>query len=98
MRDADTEATLHRVIAHELGHVLDVEYNSADDRDRWIAQRGIDSSVPWWPSASAPDFATGAGDFAEAFAVWETGITTRSSVGAQPSQADLDLLIELSRG
>jgi hypothetical protein len=98
VRASDTPASLHRVFAHELGHVVDVERNSDDDRQRWIAQRGIDGGTPWWPSAEAPDFATGAGDFAEAFAVWETGVTTRSSVAGQPSAADLDLIRELSRG
>lgn len=96
IRSSDTAASLHRVFAHELGHVVDVEMNSSADRDRWVAQRGIDSSAPWWPNAESPDFATGAGDFAEAFAVWETGVTTRSSVGSQPTAADLTLLRELS--
>ncbi len=98
IRPSDTAASLHRVFAHELGHVIDVELNSSADRDRWMAQRGIPSSAPWWPSAESPDFATGAGDFAEAFAVWETGVTTRSSVGRQPTAEDLALLRELSQG
>ncbi|MFT7475108.1 MAG: hypothetical protein ACI81L_002042 [Verrucomicrobiales bacterium] len=98
VRTSDTPATLHRVFAHELGHVVDVELNSDDDRNDWRDQRGISSSSPWWPSAEAPDFATGAGDFAEAFAVWETGVTTRSTVSEQPTRADLELLRELSAG
>ena len=98
VRSDDTVASLHRVFAHELGHVIDVELNSNLDRDRWIAQRQISSNTPWWPSAEAPDFATGAGDFAEAFAVLETGISTRSTVSGQPTSADLDLLRELMTG
>lgn len=96
IRSSDTVSSLHRVFAHELGHLVDVELNSDADRDRWREQRSISSDTPWWPSASAPDFATGAGDFAEAFAVWETGVTTRSTVGTQPTSADIELLIELS--
>jgi hypothetical protein len=98
VRTTDTPATLHRVFAHEIGHVVDVELNSDDDRNDWRDQRGISSSSPWWPSAESPDFATGAGDFAEAFAVWETGVTTRSTVAEQPTRADLELLRELSTG
>lgn len=98
IRPSDTVSSLHRVFAHELGHVIDVELNSSSDRDRWLAQRGIPDSAPWWPSAESPDFATGAGDFAEAFAVWETGVTTRSTIGTQPTADDLALLRELSQG
>ena len=98
VRRDDTPESLHRVFAHELGHVVDVELNSNDERERWRQQRNIDSDVPWWPSAEAPDFATGAGDFAETFAVLETGITTRSTVAAQPTSGDLALLRELMLG
>jgi len=95
IRASDTPQSLHRVIAHELGHLVDVELDSAEHRDRWIEQRGIDADVPWWPGESAPDFATGAGDFAEAFAVWETGVQSQSTVGGQPSASDLAVLAEL---
>lgn len=98
VRADDTAETLHRVFAHELGHVFDVELNDDADRARWAAQRDLPASAPWWPSAAAPDFATGAGDFAEAFAVWETGVMTRSSIGDQPTSEDLALLLELMRG
>ena len=98
VRVDDTAETLHRVFAHELGHVFDVELNDDADRARWVAQRDLPASAPWWPSAAAPDFATGAGDFAEAFAVWETGVMTRSSIGDQPTSDDLALLLELMRG
>lgn len=98
IRPSDTPETLHRVFAHELGHVIDVELNSDEDRERWLATRGIDRDAPWWPSASSPDFDTGAGDFAEAFAVWETGVSSRSTIGRQPDIADLELLRELAVG
>lgn len=98
VRADDTPETLHRVLAHELGHVIDVELNNDEDRARWVQQRGLASDVPWWPSAAAPDFATGAGDFAEAFAVMESGVVSRSTVGSQPTAADLVLLRELMQG
>lgn len=98
IRPTDTAATLHRVFAHELGHVVDVEMNSDLDRTNWLDQRGISQETPWWPSAQSPDFDTGAGDFAEAFAVWETGVSTRSTIGDQPDSTDLELVRELAQG
>lgn len=98
IRPDDTAFSLLRVFTHELGHVVDVELNSNADRRRWAEQRGIADGTPWWPSSEAPDFATGAGDFAEAFAVLETGITTRSTVAGQPTAADLALMRELLLG
>ena len=98
VRSSDTVDSLHRVFAHELGHVIDVELNSEADRNRWREQRNLPESTAWWPSAESPDFATGAGDFAEAFAVWESGIATRSTVAGQPTSEDLALLAELSEG
>ena len=98
VRSDDTPETIHRVFAHELGHVIDVELNNDADRARWVEQRNLPADAPWWPSAAAPDFATGAGDFAEAFAVMETGVVSRSSIGDQPTVDDLLLLQELMRG
>jgi len=98
IRLTDTATSLHRVFAQELGHVIDVEMNSDRDRDRWLDQGTIPRATPWWPTAESPDFATGAGDFAEAFAVWETGVSTRSTIGDQPDSADVELLIELAQG
>jgi len=98
VRDEDTASSLHRVIAHELGHVVDVELNSPAERADWMVERGLGDDVDWWPSASAPDFATGAGDFAEAFAVWETGIQSQSTVAGQPDGPDVALLAELAAG
>lgn len=96
VRGSDTVETLHRVIAHEIGHVIDIELNSPADRRRWRQQRGLADSVQWWPGESAPDFETGAGDFAEAFAVLETGIRSEATVAGQPDTGDLELLIELA--
>jgi len=45
VRDTDTATTLHRVLAHEVGHVIDVEWNSEDDRARWLEQRGLPGST-----------------------------------------------------
>ncbi len=92
--DQPADLLVH-VIAHELGHALDVTYNDGDDRRRWQEARGIDDA-PWWPGSRAADFATGAGDFAESFAAWQVGPGEfRSELGEPPTGPQLDLLAEL---
>src|SRR5205085_512469 len=96
VRDSDTAASLARVIAHELGHAVDVELNSAGDRERWRIERGVGPGVAWWPGNGVSDFDTLAGDFAEAFATWQTGSVSESRVAPQPGPADLALLAVLA--
>ncbi len=98
VRDGQPIALLAHVIAHELGHAVDVTHNSSGDRDRWSQARGL-ADVPWWPGEGANDFATGAGDFAEAFAAWQVGPSEfRSEVADMPTADQLALLAELSQG
>ena len=92
--DVDTVA---RIVAHELGHAVDVTKNNTGERRSWEAQRGIGDSVPWWPTVGVADFATGAGDFAECFATWQVGSVSRSTAG-RCSSADLALLAALATG
>jgi hypothetical protein len=56
-------------IAHELGHAIDVTYNTAETRKNWLKMRGIDPSTPWFGCNACTDFETPAGDFAETFAL-----------------------------
>ncbi len=86
------------VVAHELGHAVDVTLNTGPERRRWSELRGI-ASAPWWPESGANDFATGAGDFAESFAAWQVGPAGfRSTLADPPNGAEIDLLAELSAG
>ncbi|MEM9562255.1 MAG: hypothetical protein AAGA93_06550 [Actinomycetota bacterium] len=86
------------VVAHELGHAVDVTLNSGPERRRWSELRGI-GSAPWWPESGANDFATGAGDFAESFAAWQVGPAGfRSTLADPPNGAEIELLAELSAG
>lgn len=74
---------LAHVIAHEIGHAIDIVKNSTEDRQAWRAARGMAPEAEWWPSARATDFASPAGDFAECFAVWAVGSwSSRSTFGS----------------
>jgi len=73
---------LLNVIAHEMGHAVDLILTSYADRDAWYAARGIPPTTPWWPVGIVADFATPAGDFAECFAYWAIGSPSRSAFGS----------------
>ncbi len=96
VRDNSTVDSLYRVLAHEFGHAVDVSLNSGDERRQWLTQRG-QPNLQWWPDSGKADFQTGAGDFAEVFAVWmiKDSSDFRSQVGPTPSPADLELMEEL---
>lgn len=60
----------HRVahdLAHEIGHAYDHLRLTAAQRRAWVGARGAPGAA-WFPTATASDYATGAGDFAEVFA------------------------------
>jgi len=79
-------------LAHEIGHAVDVTLLSDDDRNDWRDLRGIDDRA-WFGEAGASDFATPAGDFAEAFAAWQIdGTDFRSELGSTPTSAQTAML------
>lgn len=95
VRPSDTPQTLAHVVAHEIGHVIDVVLNSGESRVRWLQARGLDADYRWWPASGQADFATGAGDFAECFAVWQVAAPSYSEIDTNCAD-DLDLLEELA--
>lgn len=97
VRDGQSVDELAFTLAHELGHAVDLTYFDATDRDRWLAARGA-AGASWWTDSGAGDYAVGAGDFAESFAVWQIGGRSLSTLAGQPTEAQLALLAELVTG
>ena len=67
-RPSDDSRLLAYDIAHELGHAIDLTFNTAETRKQWMATRGINPHTPWFGCNRCSDFKTPAGDFAETFA------------------------------
>jgi hypothetical protein len=91
VRDTDTPTSLAGILAHEIGHAIDVTYLDDGQRDSWREARGI-ASEPWWPDAYASDFQSGAGDFAESFAYWAVGDPSSSQLAGAPTPEQLAVL------
>ncbi len=72
-RPNDSASLMAYDIAHELGHAIDVTYNTPETRKNWMKLRGIDPSTPWFGCDACSDFETPAGDFAETFALLMLG-------------------------
>ncbi len=97
VRGDQSSGLLAHVIAHELGHAIDVTLNSEADRQQWRDLRGLEAS--WFPSDGETDFSHGAGDFAESFAAWQVGPQSfRSNLGPPPNDDAIRLMAKLSAG
>jgi hypothetical protein len=62
---------LHRIahdVAHELGHAYDDRRMTPALRRGYLRRRGVPGSA-WWPGGRFSDLRSGAGDFAEVFAL-----------------------------
>ncbi|MFN0092243.1 MAG: hypothetical protein ACKVWR_18545 [Acidimicrobiales bacterium] len=84
------------VIAHELGHAMDVSLLGPDDRRRWAVSRGIEVDAAWWAPEGGDDFGVGAGDLAETFAVWLVGGRSASRLGGPANPEQQALLAEFA--
>jgi len=74
-------------LAHELGHAWDAEHMTSVMRRAYLARRGA-AGARWWPSARASDYAVGAGDFAEVFALCHAASPAfRSRLAPRPADA-----------
>ncbi len=96
VRSNHTDEKLAHVMAHEIGHVVDWRFVTDAERRGWINARGL-GNRSWYPSSGTFDFSSPAGDFAEAFAVWQVGGRSYSQIGGPFSEADLALVAQLSK-
>jgi hypothetical protein len=80
----------HRVahdLGHEIGHAFDATRLSAAQRAAYLRARGV-PSAPWWPGREASDYRSGAGDFAEVFALCHAASPDyRSRLAARPQDS-----------
>ena len=93
---AEPTALLRHVMAHEMGHAHDAKSMTAAERSAYKAMRGIPASTPWFGCSYCSDFATPAGDFAEAYAQWQRGASdSRTKIAKVATQAELTKLAAL---
>ena len=67
-RPGDAPLTIAHDIAHEIGHAIDVTFNTNETRKKWMKIRGIKPSTRWFTCKQCSDYNAPAGDFAETFA------------------------------
>lgn len=96
VRPGQSADDLAVVVAHELGHAVDVTFNDSTRRERWRDLRALPDDMPWFGCDGCTDYATPAGDFAEVFAWWLTeGRDYRSELGPPPDGEELEQLLPL---
>jgi hypothetical protein len=88
VRLSDPLARTAHDLAHEIGHAVDLTVMDRSRRGEWAERRGYDRSTPWWPCPRCEDRGTGAGDYAEVFALWQVGGRYFSSQLAPAPSAD----------
>lgn len=93
VRPADSVRELAYVIAHEIGHAVDLAFNGAARRAAYLEARGLAGDTEWFPCRRCEDLASGAGDFAEVFALWVLGPGQFSSrLAPAPGAGELEQL------
>jgi hypothetical protein len=80
----DAPGAVAHDLGHELGHAYDATRLSASQRAEYLRARGV-PGAPWTPGAQASDYRSGAGDFAEVFALCQAASPVhRSRLAARP--------------
>ena len=85
VRKTDKPERIAHDIAHELGHAYDARYLQPRDRHLYVVLRHR-PHAGWWPTAAGSDYASGAGDFAEVFALCHASSREfRSTLAPRPA-------------
>ncbi len=93
-RPGDDVPVLASDIAHELGHAIDLMYNTSATRTEWMKTRGIDPATPWFGCNRCSDYNNPSGDFAETFSLLLLGPKHfKSRIAAPPTIEQIPLLI-----
>lgn len=99
IRPSDSAESIAHVTTHEIAHAIDVDRFGPADRSAWSAARGQRPGTPWFVRSGLSDFASGAGDFAESFAWWQTsGSQWSGHLGPPPSPTQTGLMALLTGG
>jgi hypothetical protein len=74
-------------LAHEIGHAFDARAMTAAQRAAYLRARGA-AGAPWFPGRTGSDYRSGAGDFAEVFALCHAASPVyRSRLAPRPADA-----------
>lgn len=97
VRLTDPLARTAHDLAHEIGHAADIVHMDRERRNAWLDARGA-AGTEWWSCDYCEDRGHGSGDYAEVFALWQTGPSHYSSqLAARPSDRELDRLATFFR-
>jgi hypothetical protein len=74
-------------LAHEIGHAFDARRLTSAQRAAYLRARGV-PAASWFPGHTASDYRSGAGDFAEVFALCHAASPVyRSRLAPRPADA-----------
>jgi hypothetical protein len=74
-------------LAHEIGHAFDARRLTGVQRAAYLRARGA-PHAPWFPDRTTSDYRSGAGDFAEVFALCHAASPIyRSRLAPRPADA-----------
>lgn len=85
VRRGEVPHLLAHDLAHELGHAYDDRAMNDAERRAYLLRRGVPDAT-WWPGKQLSDYASGAGDFAEVYALCHAASPEfRSTLAPRPA-------------